>query len=571
MVIESELIEFLTANFKGAAKVDISAFKKRGLKYCFSFIGQMEDREVPMFLGIDAEFPLTLPSFFIKDYETFPFIPHVEEDGKVCYTHDDNVFVDYTDPYNVILESFELAKTTIKSGLRSENKIDFINEYEAYWIRLKDSVHVYCNLDLSAGASQIKIGFKKDLVFAVSDRNEFLEKTKRFIDINEKGITYENGIYFPLAKGCYPEVLRSTDGVSFEFVKKLLSQVSDQDAKALKKLASRSVKSKEFVIVSFEQPDGLRSLFGFQFSNCHKHPLVTDDFAGKIKPVILQRLDKEYLIKRGGNGETHFGQTGLVIGCGSVGGFIIEELIRTGFTDLVIVDNDKLSEENSYRHFLGFEHLHQPKVEGLKKRIEKLFPHSNIEALYDKIERLISKKKIDFGSFQFIVVATGNVTVNHFLNELMASKFPSIPIFFAWNEPYGIGGHVLTTNIANNGCYQCLYDNEYRHNRASFADKHQPKQFIKAVSGCGTIYTPFSSIDSRNTACLTVKNVVEVLSGRAQLNSVNSWKGDKKLFTDEGFKLSPRYQLTEDQILESATKFGSGTCQACQLVKLPAT
>lgn len=570
MISEVELLKSLTANFKSLEKVDISAFpKKRGLKYCFSFFDDIEGREVKFILGLDEEFPLSLPAYFIRDFEQFPFIPHVEEDGKVCYTHDDNVFVDYTIPENVIVECYQLAKKTILAGLRGENKIDLLNEFEAYWLRLEDVEQIYGNLNLFSGPSQIRIGVKKNLVFAVSDEGEFLEKTKRFIDLTEKGVTYENGIYFPLTNGFYPEVLRNSTPISFDYFKKILSGVSSSDLKILQKVSSRPAKLREYVIISFKQPDGLRSLFGFQFGGCKKHPILCDDFNGKIKPVSIQRLDKEYLVKRGGNGETHFDKKGLVIGCGSVGGFIIEELVRIGFTELTIVDNDKLWQENSYRHFIGFEHLYQPKVEAIKKRIEKIFPHSNIEAINDKIERLIARKKIDFRSYQFIVLATGNVTVNHFLNELLVTKFRGLPVFFAWNEPYGIGGHVLVTNISENGCYCCLYDNQHRHNRASFADKNQPKPFLKSVSGCGTLYTPFSSIDSRYTACLTVTKVAEVLRGVESLNAVHSWKGDDKLFTQEGYKLSPRYQLSDHQLEESATQFQSATCPVCSLTKHP--
>lgn len=564
MLPESQLLKFLTNNFRSVDKVDTSVFKKRGLKYAFSFVNEIEGREATLILGIAEDFPLSLPLFFIKDYEEFPFIPHVEDDGFVCYTHDDNVFIDYTDPERVVLECLQLARQTIIAGLRGENKVDFINEFEAYWLRLKDGIQIYGNLDLSAGPSQIKIGVQKDLSFAVSE--EFLEKTKRFINVAEKGVTYENGIYLPLKKGFHPDVPRSNEPISFDYFKKLLTGVSSKDAKELRRLTSRSTKAKEFVIVSFEQPDGLKSLFGFQFSGSTAHPILSEEFHGKVRPISIQRLDKEYLIRRGGNGETYFNKKGLVIGCGSVGGFIIEELTRTGFTDLTIIDDDRLSQENSYRHFLGFEFLYQPKVDAIKKRIEKIFPHSDIEAINDRIERLVRNRKIDFSSYQFIIVATGNVTVNHYLNELLISKFPGLPIVFAWNDPYGIGGHVLVANVRDGGCYQCLYDNEHRHNRASFADRDQPKQFLKSLSGCGTSYTPFSSIDSRSTACLAVKMVSGVLTGHQKQNSLSSWKGDNRLFISEGFKLSPRYNMSENQLTESGMKFESHTCNICHSV-----
>jgi hypothetical protein len=568
MLSESELLTLLASNFKDVKKIDASAFpKKRKLKHCFSFIEDIAGQSVTFLIGLDEAFPLSLPLYFIKEYDSFTFIPHIEVDGMVCYTRDDNVFVDYKNIEGVLLESFTLAKRTVETGLSGENGDDFINEFEAYWLRSKEVLIIHGNLNLSSTAAQIKIGTRNKLMFAVSEENEYLEKVKKFINLEEKGITYQNAILFTLRKGFYPKVLRKESELTFEYFKSLVDGVDPSDLKVLQKLVNRSTKTKEYVLVSFEQPDGVQSLIGFEFSGAAKHPIVAESFKGKIRPVSIQRLDKSYMIRRGGNGLTFFDKKGLVIGCGSVGGFIIEELIRSGFTDLTIVDNDVMSVDNSYRHYLGFEFIGKPKVDGIKRKIDRSFPHSNIVALKGKIEKFIDDKKIDFKDYQFIVVATGNVTINHFLNELALEGFPQLPMCYVWNEPYGLGGHVLMTNMGGAGCYHCLYDNPFTYNRASFAEKDQPRGFLKAISGCGTMYTPFSSIDSRMSACLAVKKVIEVLSDSNARNTIFSWKGDGKLFVKEGFKVSPRFHMNDQELLDSADKFVSSTCDVCKSAK----
>lgn len=568
MIRESDLLNSLQRiGLLSVAKIDTSTFiKKRRLRYAFSFADELIGRRITFIVGFDECFPLSLPLFFIENYQAFDFIPHVEEDGKVCYTHDDNVFLDYHQPHEIISQSYDLVKKTIHAGLSGVNKIDFFNEFESYWMRADELEEAFGNLKIASKPARIKIGFKDDVVFFVSDENECLEKMQRFVDLSEKGVTYQNGIYFSLKKGYYPQPPRSGSPITFDYFKRVVLDGCDSnDYQEIRKLTEGTLKAKEYVVMSFEQPDGLTSLLAFKFTGGQKtqHPIVANEFTGRIRPVFVQRVDKDYLVRRGGNGNTFFNLKGIVIGCGSVGGFIIEELIRVGFTDLTIVDGDTMSRDNSYRHYLGFQYLNLPKVEGVKKRIEKVFPHSDIRPLNDKIEHLILNKKIELGKFNFIIIATGNVTVNHFLNKEIISNFPAVLTLFAWNEPYGLGGHVLVEIAGQKGCYECLYDNFQRHNKASFASKDQPKPFLKAISGCGTLYTPFSAIDSRTTACMAVRKLIDAVENSRGRSALFSWKGNEALFLSQGYNLSHRFMMSEQQLLDSAEQFVSPTCPAC--------
>lgn len=520
---------------------------------------------IEIIIGFEDSFPLSPPVFFIKNYDDFKYIPHVEPDGKICYTHEDYLFLDRNKPGQIITETYELVKSIIVKGLNGENLIDFVNEFESYWNRIKGHESILCNIEVRTEPCILKIGVKEKFVIAVSDNNDNLQSIARFINLKDSGVTYKNGLFIPLNPTELFLPPRYNDHIDINFIKRILeNNTSSAIQNQIQKLLPKSSAS-GYIIFSFLQPNGNEALFGVRFSksNAAESPLIVKDYSGKVIPVELQRLDQGYLYRRGGTGENVSKKKGLIVGCGSVGGFIIEELVRNGFMNLTIVDPDILTPENCYRHLLGFTAINKNKALAIKEKIEHYFPHSNIEPLQEKIEELVDKKRIDFNSYDFIVVATGNVTINCYLNDLFYKNFPGKPVIFVWNEPYGIGGHCIITNISNCGCYRCLYGEDNSFNSASFADRYQPKPFLKSISGCGSVYTPYGALDSMRTCVLTVTKIIDTLKGKELTNAIFSWKGTGETFLDEGFKLSPRFYMSDTDLEMNKSNFLYSECPTC--------
>ncbi|MCZ7673844.1 MAG: ThiF family adenylyltransferase [Chloroflexi bacterium] len=195
-----------------------------------------------------------------------------------------------------------------------------------------------------------------------------------------------------------------------------------------------------------------------------------------------------------------------LLGCGSVGGFLALELIRTGLRDLTLVDHEILTLDNVYRHELGKDMVGTYKVLALKQEIERKVPYTKITSIPELAQTAIETGRLKSGRFDLIIIAIGDETDCLHLNELIRSKRPYPPIIFSWLEPYGIGGHTLLTgNASARGCYECLItpmtEDEALYNRASFA---APGQFFaKDISGCGSLFTPYGSTDALQTALLT--------------------------------------------------------------------
>ena len=69
-----------------------------------------------------------------------------------------------------------------------------------------------------------------------------------------------------------------------------------------------------------------------------------------------------------------------VIGCGGLGGYIIEELARLGIGRLIVVDPDVFEEHNLNRQILcTHELLDRPKVEGAVQRVQQVNPAVQVQ------------------------------------------------------------------------------------------------------------------------------------------------------------------------------------------------
>lgn len=135
-----------------------------------------------------------------------------------------------------------------------------------------------------------------------------------------------------------------------------------------------------------------------------------------------------------------------------------------------------------------------------------------------------------------------------------------------WVEPLGLGGHVLLANNASDGgCLQCIYTSPYSEseffNRAAFA---APNQFFgRALSGCGTLHTPFGSVDASQTAILATRLAIDALIGSEVANPLLSWRGNSVQFINEGFQLSNRYQILEADLYKNRYSYKTACCSVC--------
>lgn len=556
-LIESNILTDLVEN-------DIPA-QKIGLEFKFTGNCIIEELDIKIQVFFDHHFPLHKPKYFLLNKEDIDFIPHIDNDSSICYTHDENLVLDINNPVGIISETFALTVETIGAGIRKENTIDFINEWEAYWRDLPNSISIFANIIPSENVETIKIGKAKDeTFFAVTDNEECVNSIGTFMNTQDSTTLY-NALYIPLLPNNSLIPPNYKTGLTIELIKELIfNNVTEKNKKKIFDLVKAKPRNEHYIILSLPQPNGNFAFFGIKLCSINnaEHPFLDNKNKVTIKPLTLTRLDKAYMLTRGGNGINFQDKKVLVIGAGSVGSYICDELIKSSIIKLDLVDNDQLGIENCYRHLCGRRGVGTKKVIAIKTFLENTYPYCQIESYPNLIENLIQKNKIDFKNYGAVVIATGNATINTYLMKLIIHAKIKIPVIFSWLDPYGIGGHCLVTNISDKGCYQCLYNNSTS-NKASFASDQQPRTFLKSISGCGSVYSPYSSMDARETAILTVRKIMDIFKGEEKENAIYSWKGDSKQFQEEGYLLSNRYLQNDAELKEKKTLFYDPNCSYC--------
>jgi len=563
------------------------------------------DKTINLNIAFDKYFPYHLPLYFLKPYNQLGLLPHISKSGFVCYMKEEGLLLDVSSPLQIVEESLLKVIKLLIDGANGINDYDFLTEFETYLPYYDNSAYINSILELSDAVKKIKMVKAKyhPVWFAGDNPNDIINFAYKYIgSLRNKKPIFIDGIYIPLRLNTILKPPAFDDFWTTREIRQLIfNNITDSNKKILKSLIKQRIKGEFFIIISVPQANDSKTLFGLFFSDFspinrksgrrnqrYSNPLYKADSFYKIRPLSIQRFDKAFIIPRGGGNIDLSKKKVAIIGCGSVGGNIAIELARSGITNIELIDPDELTVENIYRHTLGINSLIKhtyksdlssdefvnAKVLALKEEIEDKLPYTQITAPsynVNIIESLIENNKIDFKKFDLVIVAIGNPTIELYINDHFHKLKDMPPLIFTWVEAYGIGGHaILTNNKENDGCLKCLYidpfnDNKPVTSRASFAAPNQI--FTKSVSGCGSLFTPYSSLDSVQTAIIATRLALDVLSGQEEGNPIISWKGRADLFLDNGFILSEHYNISNDQLFESRYKYKVASCPVCGMFR----
>lgn len=546
---------------------------KFGAKLAFEGQVTVEDKTIILQVGLDRAFPRSLPLIFLFPWNALGFIPHVDENGKVCYAQREGLLLDRHAPTVIIEEAIQRSLKTLGKGVRRENQYDFVEEFESYWSRLDGTERVRATIAPSNMVQKITAIVVPDQgkgngipLCLTSDPGI----TKSYLGLDSSGhYTHRSALYVPFKEGTLIKPPSySTFWSQLELQNIVHSGLSHQNYKTLCRLARKHV-DEHSVVFCLPRPSGGRALFGIHFVEVERSsPLIPGGTARRCIPFLLDRRDREYLLPRGGANLKLRQNHVAVLGCGSVGGFLALELARAGIQHLTLVDPDYLYPENTFRHVLGRSSWHLPKVLALKKEIEDKIPYVQIRAFRERGEDLVRRGGLRPRDYDLVVSAIGDDTINLHLNQIICDEVGAPPIIFTWLEPYGIGGHALLTGKSRGaGCFECLFTptpnahDYYLHNRAAFAAENQ--FFGKTVSGCSDLLTPYGSSDAVKTAALAASLVIDTLLGKEPGNPLISWKGCADEFLEAGFRLSGRYSMTEQQIFDRRYDYQVANCPIC--------
>ncbi|GAE36827.1 E2/UBC family protein [Halalkalibacter akibai] len=589
-------LDYLIPDIK---KVPVEEVKiRRGsLKEAFEGTLTIENYVVTVQVVLPKHFPLYKPMFILKDPQALGFIPHVEPDGFICYSHDEGLLLDQSNPPGILSETYQRAVNTLREGITQKNHADFQKEFEAFWSRQPKKVKV--DSIFSPGetfkvfSAYVDEKTRKTILLDRLDAetNQYI-KTLYKCDVTKEFQHYQ-GAYIPLRQGSAIVPPSYTESWDMKQIRKLIFEnISSSNKKRINTyLKSRSFKrnEKEFLLFSFPVREGQRILFGILLSNFSRvpklkarypfiHPLKKNEAAYDITPMSVKRHDRTYLLNRTlGNNKVSEKKV-TIIGLGSLGSRVAFELARAGVKKFTLIDEDILDVDNVFRHELGIKDLYWldnnryvniSKAMALTLEMHSRFPELNITYEQANVLDLIEGKLDRIINSDLILVALGSPTVELHLNRLFQHKEGVPPVIYTWLEPLGVGGHALLTN--NNeekfGCLQCLFthpeDNHHMiSNKASFV---APGQFLgTTLAGCDSVFTPYGSIDALQTTIIATRLAVKTLNHEEIDNPLISWKGDDTEMINQGYLTSKRYELTDEQLYKYRYLYKSENCSICE-------
>lgn len=561
----------------------------------FSFEIGIDGDPVPMLGILDRDFPSSLPIFFCLKPRSLGFIPHITPEGFVCYQDPEGLLIHSRNPKAVFEQALEKMVTMIKQGRAGTNSDDFLNEIGYYWHKLGGASQVFSIID--PGNPEIRRmtlvrrklyskrkGGERVLSIVGEDESRVRNFLPRLGSNQGKDEVFRTW-YIPLES--YEGFIPPKYGTFWQprdLENILVPRLSNKNRQLLKQRMDEKLSRWEFLIISLPLPNGSRSLIGLTLespayrragSNINERPFIHQILSPKgnvvLRPVAIERLDKKYLLERGGANFTLSSKRILLIGCGAIGSQVALELAKAGVQDLTLVDHDNISLDNVHRHVIGFDQacLQQPKILALKHKIETDFRHISVDAQEGKVQHLIEDGKLDWKKFDLVICATGDPNTELRLNRQVQSTKNTPPVMFTWVESLGLGGHILLSNTnRRKGCLNCLYTSGENDeaasdfNRASFAAKGQ--SFAKSIGGCHTRFTPFSSLDATRTALECVRIAIDTLNSTYSENFLFSWKGNPSEFIRNGYSLSPRYSYSEEELHATRRDFIHPNCSHCQ-------
>ena len=519
------------------------------------------ENRYPIVIGIDDDWERELFDFYVRNPVSFPFIPHIDTSGKICLFDLEGALIDYQFE-GLLNQCVFQAYNIIDDGISGRNKKDFIREFDAYWTQLPSGIVAKFDAPVSRKSNLLKYvyplperkTFKTTLDFERKKKNTILYAgipESRMFQIWKVTGTQKNGLYvsLDLQKYVYPPDPRFP--LSVDYVNGLLDQINKDEIKH----AVGKIKNAVLLIFDLLQPDGSRIIIGIYSDKTKliemdsKFQLTQD---AVLHPVYISRIDIRYLQNR--TSETAnplVGKKILLLGCGSVGGYIGSFLAKAGCNNLTLVDDQMLHEENIFRHVLSMGFIGQYKSVAMSQFLKSDVPGIDARSTEGKIEDLVLEGSIDFREYDIIISATGNHNVNRWINRFILEESINIPVIYGWNEPLDIGCHAAIIDYSIGGNYESLFsrdENGVLFDRSAYCSPYQ--EITRSVYGCGSSFIPYGTEVSIQTAIMTIDLVKRLVSGEINNSFLLSLKGAGYYFHRAGMKHTDRYEQQIKQFVE---------------------
>lgn len=260
-----------------------------------------------------------------------------------------------------------------------------------------------------------------------------------------------------------------------------------------------------------------------KFSDSRKNSLLNkfDSNISDVFPVKIFRCDFQYLNNQIGNKTSE--KKIAIIGAGSLGSYVSNELAHAGFKKFLIVDSDKYEYANTFRHRLDCHSNNISKSKAVAFSLNLIHPEIKAKPIDEYLTEENYDKIIKRNQVDLIIFTVGSSDVQLRMNKKFIEENISIPIYYAWLEHDGETSHLAIINNYYEGCFECLYTNgsgELCENTVNKADKSTIR-YIK--NGCNGTRVPYGN----KTLLTSSAMILKAINDNKQGNWLYSYHNDQ--------------------------------------------
>lgn len=518
----------------------------------------------PDYLGIDRQLDIILPSGFPNvpprcQVTPDPYLkwPHADPGGKLCLWVEPEAPV-WGSPEGLMVDALNQLSRVLQLVCAGSDEdarnAEFAREWTSYWRKPSDPLNLLratviltsmpkpATVELHTTRVKIpSIDDRSDNTFVVADpdagtvsgwvhnlglpASDSDAYAAAFIRLKEAPRT-AGAPESAEALASFIESLAEEPVAARDLVDRLLNDTDDRhvwvifehDARALAGL----LLSPKF---GAKKPPGRRH----RRAQTLKRPRI----GTKFSVVRAERGDAAWVHGRGFEPEVQAlsGKHVVLVGLGSLGGFVAENLALSGVGRLTLIDPGILETANIGRHALGAQCVGKNKANALASKLRSEYPHLIINSVDRSLFQLPRETITVFDEADLVLSTTADPSVEQFLAAAHAdSMFSRLQI--AWTEPFALAGH--SALAAGPACDLAMLFKDGDCIDAAI-DWHDEVEY--KLPGCGASHIPGSGNRVRMIAAMIVEHAIDALIEQDPISEHRIWTAEPETIKEHGGEL----------------------------------
>ncbi|MGR3716055.1 MAG: ThiF family adenylyltransferase [Thermohalobaculum sp.] len=406
-----------------------------------------------------------LPKVYLRDRERDApdAVAHIGLNNEICYAHEGSVILDRYKPAESALAVVEMTKKALERSLSEDALTDLKMEFPQHWMPGK-ILHVALDSQAPPGPAQVfTIPRDKELPLEVLSRDSawldsFPAEARKSVIASRRPASFlRTNSLFEAPPGRPPTTFGELLDWAAAFDRNLYTAILNSAQSFFGELPTLAI-STPLGVVGAELL--LTKKLKKSIQRRAGHEWAVDHLRGEIPILRLtgSPIDQDYILGRNlGTRPSLANLRIVVIGCGTIGGYLARQLAQSGagrYGLLTLVDPDLFMAGNVGRHLLGLDSIGLRKTDALVHVLEKDFPGSNFRSIPKRFLHCVE----ELVGADLVVDATGEEGVSLALNHFLLRQDVALPTtLFVYLCGSGKAAQaLLMAPKSGDACFKCM-------------------------------------------------------------------------------------------------------------------